>query len=68
MQEVNTPGFQPSGFQPLERSLAIALPKAALVEFCDRWKIQEFYLFGSVLRDDFRPDSDIMVTFTPDAR
>jgi uncharacterized protein len=28
-------------------------------DFCDRWQIEEFYLFGSVLRDDFRPDSDI---------
>ncbi len=37
-------------------------------EFCQRWKIIEFALFGSVLRDDFRPDSDIdvLVTFAPD--
>lgn len=36
-----------------------------IVEFCQRWKIIEFALFGSVLRDDFRPDSDIdiLVTF-----
>ena len=35
--------------------------------FCDRWHITEFALFGSVLRDDFRPDSDIdiLVTFDP---
>lgn len=41
----------------------------AIVEFCQRWQIEEFYLFGSVLRDDFRPDSDIdvMVKFSPDA-
>ena len=33
------------------------------------WKIVELSLFGSVLRDDFRPDSDIdlLVTFSPDA-
>ena len=39
-----------------------------IAEFCQRWKITEFALFGSVLRDDFRPDSDIdvLVTFTPD--
>ena len=38
--------------------------------FCRAWKIREFALFGSVLRDDFRPDSDIdvLVEFEPDAR
>jgi uncharacterized protein len=37
--------------------------------FCRRWKIAEFALFGSVLRDDFRPDSDVdvLVTFATDA-
>ncbi|NDJ19748.1 nucleotidyltransferase [Myxacorys almedinensis A] len=37
--------------------------------FCDRWQVAEFALFGSVLRDDFRADSDIdvMVSFLPDA-
>ena len=40
-----------------------------LVAFCRRWKIQELALFGSVLREDFRPDSDIdvLVTFAPEA-
>ncbi|HIK40565.1 nucleotidyltransferase family protein [Thermoleptolyngbya sp. M55_K2018_002] len=39
-------------------------------QFCDRWQIVEFALFGSVLRDDFRPDSDIdvLVTFAPEAK
>jgi len=47
----------------------IELPKAQIADFCRRWKITEFALFGSVLRDDFRPDSDIdvLVTFAPDA-
>jgi len=47
----------------------IDLPMDAIRDFCDRWKIREFALFGSVLRDDFRPDSDIdvLVTFTDDA-
>ena len=46
------------------------LAKKAIAEFCRRWKIEEFYLFGSVLRDDFRPESDIdvMVKFAPDVR
>jgi predicted nucleotidyltransferase len=41
-----------------------------IAEFCGRWQITEFALFGSVLRNDFRPDSDIdvLVTFAPDAR
>ncbi|MEX1129454.1 MAG: nucleotidyltransferase family protein [Vicinamibacterales bacterium] len=29
--------------------------------FCRRWKIAEMSLFGSVVREDFRPDSDIDV-------
>lgn len=39
-----------------------------IVEFCHRWEITEFALFGSVLRDDFRPDSDIdvLLTFSPE--
>jgi predicted nucleotidyltransferase len=38
-------------------------------EFCQRWQITELALFGSVLRDDFRPDSDIdcLVKFSDDA-
>ena len=39
----------------------INLPRAQIKEFCRRWKIKEFALFGSVLREDFRPDSDIDV-------
>ena len=46
----------------------INIPKAKIEAFCRRWKIKEFALFGSVLREDFRPDSDIdvVVTFEPD--
>lgn len=37
--------------------------------FCRRWRIQELALFGSVLRNDFRSDSDVdvLVTFEPNA-
>jgi predicted nucleotidyltransferase len=47
----------------------IDIPKERIAEFCRRWKIREFSLFGSVLRDDFRPDSDVdvLVVFEPDA-
>lgn len=41
-----------------------------IAEFCDRWQITEFALFGSVLRDDFNQNSDIdvLVTFAPNAK
>lgn len=37
--------------------------------FCQKWKVTEFSLFGSVLRADFRADSDldVLVTFAPNA-
>ena len=45
------------------------LPPEPIADFCQRWHITELALFGSVLRDDFRPDSDldILVTFAPTA-
>lgn len=48
---------------------AIALPIEKIADFCHHWQVSEFALFGSVLRDDFRPESDIdvMVQFHPDA-
>ncbi|HEU4344643.1 MAG TPA: nucleotidyltransferase family protein [Candidatus Binatia bacterium] len=47
----------------------IEIPKETIADFCGKWKIVELSLFGSVLRDDFRPDSDVdlLVTFSPDA-
>lgn len=47
----------------------IPLPDLAIEGFCRRWQISELALFGSVLRDDFRPDSDVdvLVTFAPGA-
>ena len=46
----------------------IDIPRDKIVAFCRRWKIKELALFGSVLREDFRPDSDVdvLVTFEPD--
>jgi predicted nucleotidyltransferase len=39
-----------------------------IADFCRRWKIQEFALFGSVLREDFGPasDIDVLISFEPD--
>jgi hypothetical protein len=42
-------------------SKKFTLPRKKIAEFCKRWSITEFSVFGSVLRDDFRPDSDIDV-------
>jgi len=39
----------------------IDVPRHQLAEFCRRHQIQTLSLFGSVLREDFRPDSDIDV-------
>ena len=39
----------------------IEIPREAIAEFCRRHHIRRLALFGSVLRDDFRPDSDVDV-------
>lgn len=45
----------------------IHLDRDALAAFCRKWRIRELSLFGSALRDDFRPDSDLdfLVSFEP---
>lgn len=45
----------------------IAIPVETLKVFCDRHHIRKLSLFGSVLRQDFRPDSDVdvLVEFEP---
>lgn len=52
-----------------QEHLPIALPMEKIAAFCQRWRISEFALFGSVVHAGFRPDSDIdvLVTFAPDA-
>ena len=42
-------------------TVGIEIDKEQIARFCRKWKITEFSLFGSVLRDDFRPDSDVDV-------
>ena len=51
-------------------NLPIDLPMNRIAEFCTRWGIVEFALFGSVLRDDFGPESDIdvLVQFTAERK
>jgi uncharacterized protein len=48
----------------------ISIPVEEVADFCRRWQITELALFGSVLRDDFRPDSDVdvLAKFGEDAR
>jgi hypothetical protein len=43
------------------RGAAIDIPMEAVKEFCRRWKVKELALFGSVLREDFGPASDVDV-------
>ena len=50
------------------RSRKFTLPRKKIAEFCKRWSITEFSVFGSVLRDDFRPDSDIDVLVSIDPK
>lgn len=47
----------------------INLTHQALKDYCHKWHITELSLFGSVLREDFRPDSDldILVNFADNA-
>ncbi|MDE0177796.1 MAG: nucleotidyltransferase domain-containing protein [Gammaproteobacteria bacterium] len=47
--------------------LHISIPRDRLAAFCTRWRITEVALFGSVLRDDFDPESDIDVLVSFDA-
>ena len=46
----------------------IQLDRAKLAELCQKWEITHLSFYGSVLRDDFGPESDIdvLVEFAPD--
>lgn len=48
----------------------LAVPEEEINDFCARWEIRRMSLFGSVLRDDFGPDSDIdiLISFRDDAQ
>ena len=48
----------------------IDIPKKRIAEFCRRHRIQSLSLFGSVLSDDFGPDSDVdvLIEFKPGTR
>ena len=47
----------------------VKLDREALAEFCRKWRVRELSLFGSAVRDDFGPESDLdfLVSFDPEA-
>jgi uncharacterized protein len=55
---------------PVMLTQNLDLPIVEIKKICERWQIVEFALFGSVLRDDFQPTSDIdvLISFSPNAR
>ena len=50
-------------------TVRIPIDRSRIVDFCKKWGVARMALFGSVLRDDFRSDSDVdvMVAFRPDS-
>ena len=50
-------------------SSKIEISQDKIANFCHRWKVTELALFGSALRDDFQPESDVdvLVSFAQDA-
>jgi predicted nucleotidyltransferase len=46
-------------------TVQIAVDREQVEAFCRKWKVKEFSIFGSAIRNDFRPDSDVdvMVVF-----
>ena len=51
-------------------TIHIPTNRSRIEAFCKKWKISRLAFFGSVMRDDFRPDSDVdvMVAFKPDSK
>jgi predicted nucleotidyltransferase len=51
-------------------TVPLPIPFEELAHFCRRYQVQELALFGSMLRQDYRPDSDVdlLVSFQPAAR
>jgi uncharacterized protein len=52
----------------MQRKKKFRIPRKRIAEFCKRWSITEFAVFGSVLREDFRPDSDVDVLVSIDPK
>lgn len=54
----------------MAQKLAITIPQPGLTDFCQRWHVRKLSLFGSILRHQLRPDSnvDVLVEFLPGHR
>jgi len=50
-------------------NLQVQLDQDALAAFWRKWRVRELSVFGSALRDDFGPESDLdfLVSFEPEA-
>jgi predicted nucleotidyltransferase len=48
----------------------LQIDQVRIGEFCKKWNVAEFAIFGSALRADFQPDSDVdvLVTFKPNSK
>ena len=54
----------------MKKRKTFRIPRKKIAEFCKRWSVLEFSLFGSVLRSDFnsRSDIDVLVSIDPKAK
>jgi len=50
-------------------NMKLSFPKEEIMEFCQKWRVTEFAIFGSALRDDFSAfsDIDVLVSFADTA-
>ena len=48
----------------------LSVPEDTIRAFCRKWSVMTFRFYGSIMRDDFRPDSDVdvMIEFSPAAK
>ena len=54
----------------MKQHLSVDVPLEQIEAFCRKWGISDLSLFGSVLREDFNPDSDVdvLVRFDPEVK
>jgi hypothetical protein len=52
----------------MQRKKKFRIPRKKIAEFCKRWNITEFSVFGSALRADFGPESDVDVLVSIDPK
>ena len=69
-RDIGAPGGDLRRAEGTRLSARIAVDREKIAEFCRRPHIRKLAFFGSVLRDDFRPDSDVdvLVEFEPNQR